>query len=96
MKRTALKRKTPLRPMSAKKKAMQPSYRKAYRDAMYAQLEEKGNTYCEKCLSASMVEPHHTQGRIGENLLIFKLLCGPCHDFIHSNPKIARSEGWLK
>lgn len=97
MKKTALKRKTRLKPMSAKKKAMQPAYRAAVKAAKEAQIAEYGCTYCEKCsLSSREVEPHHPQGRIGKNLLIFRLVDRSCHEQIHSHPAAARLDGWLK
>lgn len=82
--------------MSAKKKAMQPAYRAVVAKAKADQIEERGCTYCTKCLHPSIVEPHHPEGRIGPRILIIKLVCPACHAVIHSNARQARIDGWLK
>lgn len=83
--------------MSAKKRVFHRLYQIAKVEAIADQVKSNGFTYCTKCLvPTSLIEPHHTQSRIGENLLVFKLVCSICHRAIHSNPKLARLEGWLK
>lgn len=93
--KTPLKRTGKLRPMSAKKKSMQTRYRLYKENAMQRQINEQGCTHCERCGNPGPVETHHTQGRIGENLLTFRLVCDACHRAIHANGKKAREEGWL-
>lgn len=102
MKRTPLKRKTPLKrsaamnPMSPSKRAIQSRYKAAVRDAMHAQIGRIGFVACERCCKTAAVEPHHPEGRIGDKILIIRLICRKCHKWIHENTKQARLDGWLK
>lgn len=97
MKRVALQRKTPLRRSPGKRmrrtclKRMSPA--KASMQREYAQVTEASRERCEK---ACIPERHHTQSRIGRNLLVFRWLCAGCHSWVHSNARAARKEGWLK
>lgn len=102
MKRTALKRKTPMKRsrkplprMSAKKAAWQPRYREMLTEARREQQQERGHGYCRRCGRECDPEPHHIWGRIGAWILAFVLICRTCHRFIHDNPRKARETGWL-
>lgn len=103
MKRCALIRKTPLkrtgrlRPMSKAKAAMNERYRDAVNAARVAQLKERGDGYCVRCGRTCIPGPHHTHGRVGENLLKFILICWrPCHVWINEHQKEARKEGLIQ
>lgn len=90
MRRTCLKR------ISPAKAAMQREYAQVTEASRERQISDRGYTYCERCEKACTPERHHTQGRVGRNLLVFVWLCAKDHEFIHSHTKIARQEGWLK
>lgn len=90
-----MKRSTPLRKMSAKKAVIYPLYRKAVKIKVEEQIYNHGCTYCERCGVDGDVEPHHTHSRVGPLLLVFKLICAPCHRWIHSHTKQAKLDGWL-
>ncbi len=99
---TQNKPRKPMRQVSAKKAKWLPLYAKAKRDRLADMLAEFGCYKCEKCQRITGVnmepnlEPHHTQGRINENILVFKLVCPICHRWIHDHGKEARATGWLK
>lgn len=99
---TGNKPRKPIRKVSAKKAKWLPLYAKAKLDRLAAMLAEFGCYKCEKCSRITgcnaepNLEPHHTQGRINENILIFKLICPVCHRYLHDHGKEARATGWLK
>lgn len=81
--------------MSKKKATLTTLYRRYVKLKIAEQNDMHGCTYCERCKKNSAVEPHHTQTRIGGNILVFSLLCRRCHAEIHANTKKARKDGWL-
>jgi len=99
---TQNKPRKPIRPVSAKKAKWLPLYAKAKRERLAQMINELGCYKCEKCGRITgcnvepNLEPHHTQGRINENILIFKLVCRICHRWIHDHGKEARETGWIK
>lgn len=97
MKRSPLKRKTPLkrggrlRPVS-KKRAKQM---KSYLDIRRTFLEQ--NQACEICGDKS-TQIHHKKGRFQERLNdteLFMPICRSCHDWIHRNPMEAYAKGYM-
>lgn len=102
MKRTPLKRKTPLK---AKPKPGKPrarlagaSAKQADRLARYHAMVDgwKGPKCCAKCGHKKGLEPHHPFGRGRENLFKVVLLCRLCHACTHEFPDLAYSLGWLQ
>lgn len=98
MKRTALKRKTPLKrgkglaKVGKHRKPIQAQYVKQ-RKAFLAM-----RALCECCRLFSCEDVHHKQGRFGKLLLDeskWMAVCRKCHDWIHDNPKEATVRGWL-
>lgn len=92
MKRTPLKRKTRLKPMSAKR--MKES--KEYSAKRLQFLEDL--PLCEVCQRAKSTDVHHVEKR-GKNYLrvdTWLATCRPCHDKIHREPDWARQHGYLK
>lgn len=109
MKRTPLKRKTPLKKVSRKQKTRLDKYMDARR-AFIEELENYDSSLrCQVCSDLvcsgrSMVtlrvgtEVHHMKGRVGSllwNQDFFLWVCRVHHDQIHQNPKEARKNGWL-
>ena len=97
MKRTPLKRKTPLKRggrlrLVSKKRAKQ---NKAY--SIYRNLYLNNHTACEIC-GGKACEIHHKKGRFGERLndmQYFMAVCRGCHHWIHTNPQIAYAKDYL-
>jgi len=97
MKRSSLKRKTPLKrggrlkPVS-KKRAKQ---NKVYSAVRLEYLQH--NPLCERC-GKKADQIHHKKGRFGERLNdkdFFMAVCMTCHNWIHSNSIEAYSKGYL-
>lgn len=97
MKRSPLKRKTPLKrgkrltPLSKSKKTWVDLYQMRKSEAPL-ELE------CADCTAPWMkwnMEAHHPAGRMGVNILRFVWLCPPCHRAIHHKSKWARQTGRL-
>ena len=89
--KTSLKRRTKLKPVSAKKRDWNRLYADSKADAP---LEME----CADCGTPWMkwrMEPHHPAGRIGANIMRFVWLCRPCHLMIHHKSKWARETGRL-
>lgn len=92
MKRTPLKRKTPLRSMSKKRQKESKIYsakRKAFLDA---------HPICQICESRPASEVHHRHGRYGSAYLdesTWLALCGPhgCHEWLGRNRALAKEMG---
>ncbi len=112
MKRTALKRKTPMKRGSRRMKRtplrqQSPKCRKE--NAEYSRLRVEfltAHPLCEACLilhprrkqAAASTDVHHMQGR-GKNLNRVETWLATdrqCHNEIHSNPNRARKLGLLK
>lgn len=55
--------------------------------------------WCKEWGEKKDMHPHHTQGRIGRNLLVFVWVHADCHiihkDSIHQNPKLAKKRGFF-
>lgn len=105
MKRTALKRKTPMRrggklkqrssKMNVKMAGLRQEYEKMF---SRSPLCECCRVLVELGLQSGMrlaTEPHHPQGRIGKNIHKFIPVCSDCHRRIHDNPKWAEENGLL-
>jgi len=98
MKRTPLKRYTPLksggrlRNASSKRQREYKEYGKAKK--AYLALHPK----CERCKNKKSDDIHHKAGRVGQWLCRydhFAALCRECHDWVHANGKEARRLGWI-
>jgi len=104
MKRSPLKRKTPLKrstkplkrtrlsPVSKKQQKRLRDYSAVRKDY----LDE--HPVCEACLQRPAEEIHHKEGRGSKTAdpTTFMSICRRCHNWIHANPNRAREEGWLK
>jgi len=97
MKRTALTRRTPLRPKPSARLA-QVSGKQAARLARYHAMVDgwQGRRVCAKCGHRAGLEPHHPWGRGRENLFRVVLLCRLCHAACHEFPDLAFELGWLQ
>lgn len=105
MKRTALKRKTPLKrgkglaKVGKHRKPIQAQYVKQ----RTAFLEKAAATGCQAGIECGLTpgkaqDVHHKQGRAGKLLLDetkWIAVCRRCHDWIHDNPKEATDLGLL-
>jgi len=106
MKRTPIKRKTPLKrgnkplkrtplnPMSKNPNAVAKRSLYAKNKATYM----KDNPRCEICARKGKLDLHHKAGRTGDNytnIATFMAVCRMCHDWIHSHPKESREKGYL-
>lgn len=102
MKRSPLKRTTPLRSRSRLKRTplKQTSKRQAKALREYRRLRAAymaDHSVCESCGTQPATDLHHKAGR-GANLCrteTFMATCRQCHNAIHSNPSIARIKGHL-
>ena len=94
MKRTPLRRYTPLRAMSVKRRRMAP-----LRAALVAQLLET-YPWCQRCFVNRAVDCHELRNRSqgGDPLdpTGIATLCRPCHRFVTDNPLKAHEEGWTR
>lgn len=98
MKRSPLKRRTPLK---GKRRLRRASPK---RQSEYKQYTQVRNAYliinpvCQRCKKAKATDIHHKAGRVGKWLCLdkyFAALCRPCHDYCHANPVAARKQGWI-
>ena len=93
MKRSGpLKRKTPMKRISDKRRKEGREYAKK-RSLFLTQLP-----LCEVCMTANSTDVHHIAGR-GINYLsedTWLATCRKCHDKIHREPIWAREKGYLK
>ena len=92
MKRSPLKRKTPLRKQS---KRRIKDYDEYMRKRAILLLQKP---VCELCNSKPSTQCHHRNGRNGKNYLdetTFMALCAGCHEQIHAHPSWARGNGYL-
>lgn len=92
MKRSPLKRRTRLSPVSKKRSKQLKVYsslRKAY---------IKEHPRCENCNAAFSSDIHHKKGRLGETLNdteFWIAVCRACHNHIHRYPQLARDKGLI-
>lgn len=104
MKRTPLRRKTPLKarpkpgPAKPRPKLAYASAKQAERLARYHAMVDgwQGPRCCAKCGHKKGLEPHHPFGRGKDNLFRVVLLCHLCHAWTHEFPDLAYSMGWLQ
>lgn len=105
MKRTPLRRKTPLRassnsskprPRLASASTKQATRLQAYRQMLADWQGRQGRRVCAACGTAEGLEAHHPFGRGGDNLFKVVLLCHACHSNVHAHPDLAYSQGWLQ
>lgn len=102
MKRTPLRRKTPLKakpkPGKPRPRLAQASAKQAERLARYHAMVDgwQGPRCCAKCGHKKGLEPHHPFGRGGDNLFRVVLLCRLCHAWVHEFPHSAYFLGWLQ
>lgn len=103
MKRTPLKRKTPLRGKSSLKKTrLSPVSKKRKKQlADYSSIRKEylaKNPLCHCCQKVPATDIHHKAGRWQERLndtALFCALCRSCHNYIHGNPEWAYANLWL-
>ena len=84
-----------------RKKLRQVSKKKAQWNKLYKLAKEEDHFFqrCAKCNLGDRkegLECHHPFGRIGKRILAYVYLCQRCHDWIHSNGRVARDLGWLQ
>lgn len=102
MKRTPLRRKTPLKakpgPAKPRPRLAHASAKQTERLARYHGMVERwqGPRCCAKCGHKKGLEPHHPFGRGKDNLFRVVLLCHCCHAWTHEFPDLAYSLGWLQ
>jgi hypothetical protein len=102
MKRTPLRRKTPLKakpkPGKPRPRLAQASAKQAERLARYHAMVDgwQGPKCCAKCGHKQGLEPHHPFGRGRDNLFKVVLLCLLCHAWVHEMPDMAYGMGWLQ
>tara|TARA_B100001093_G_scaffold504253_1_gene559790 strand:- start:25 stop:312 length:288 start_codon:yes stop_codon:yes gene_type:complete len=92
MKRTPLKRKTPLRRVSKARREASKIYL-TLRQSFLADLP-----LCEVCEKEKSTDVHHKKGR-GKYYLdvdTWLSVCRKCHDRIHVNPSWARENGFIE
>lgn len=102
MKKTALKRKTPLKRSSKpmKRSWINPVSKKRHKELIiYGQLRDEymmAHPRCERC-GAQSQDLHHKAGRGSRlnDVTLFCSLCRPCHDWVHAHANQAREDGWL-
>ncbi len=105
MKRSYIKRKTPLMRGKTAFKQRKPmkrvSSRRRKENALYSRLRMdflEENEFCEVCLSNRATEVHHKLGRTGKNYLdksTWVPICRNCHIEIEDNKREARVRGRL-
>jgi 5-methylcytosine-specific restriction endonuclease McrA len=97
-------RKTPLRSNNSLKRSGWLRGASKKRSKEYGQYNKVKNAYlalhpkCERCKNKASHDIHHKAGRNGQWLTryeYFAALCRQCHDWIHSNGKEARKQGWV-
>ena len=92
MKRTPLKRKTPMKRMSKRRQTESKIYSKK-RAAFLAE-----RPVCEICGVRASTDIHHVGGRAGGLYLDethWLALCRPDHDFLHRKPRLSREMGYI-
>jgi len=98
MKRSPLKRKTPLK----RSGRLRPvSKKRAKQNATYKQVREKflgNNPICQVCRCKMASQVHHRRGRFGDRLNeveFFLAVCFECHERIHHNPVWAYAKDYM-
>lgn len=92
MKRTALLRRTRLRPVSKKRAKEGRTYSELRKEFLAA------NAWCLVVAGKRTTEIHHTAGRSGANYLdvsTWMAVSREGHVWIHAHPKESRARGWL-
>jgi len=98
MKRTALKRKTP---MKRSGKINKVSVKRKRQNEVYKDVREQflsQNPVCQVCKSKMASQVHHRRGRFGDRLNeveFFLSVCFECHHEIHQNPKWAYEKAYM-
>ena len=83
-------KKTKLKQVSKAKAKVNDAYSKEKR----ARIQR--NPKCECCHErTTLLDGHHPYGQAGKWIMVFVLVCRPCHDEITQNPNRARDEGWI-
>lgn len=106
MKRTPLKRKTPLRgnyrnSLKTHRPMRRVSKRRAKENKQYTEVRKQYLTEhprCQVCSNAKASDIHHRRGRWKSRLTevaYFIAVCRPCHERIHHNPAWAYEVGLL-
>lgn len=104
MKRTPLKRKTPLRSKGATLKRSKLKHKSDQRKdwtALYEAAKAEGSVWvrpvdCRYVLQhKAALEPHHIHGRVGAKILAFLWITPQLHKYIHDHSQWARRTGWL-
>ena len=91
MKRSPLKRKTPLRRVSKKRKLQNDVYKEVREQFLTL------NPLCQVCSSVAS-QVHHRRGRFGDRLNkseFFLAMCLDCHHKIHMNPAWAYAKDYM-
>ena len=98
MKRSPLKRKTPLKRTGRKLRLV--SRKRAKQNKLYSEIRKvylEENPACEVC-GKQATQIHHKRGRIHDRLndtAFFMAVCFECHHWIHHNPQIAYAKDYL-
>jgi 5-methylcytosine-specific restriction endonuclease McrA len=98
MKRSPLKRKTPLKRGGKLRKT---SSKRRRQNEVYKDVREKflcNNPVCQVCLFRMSSQVHHRRGRFGDRLNeveYFLSVCFECHHKIHQNPQWAYRMGYM-
>jgi hypothetical protein len=98
MKRSPLKRRTPLKSGNRLRRAS-PKRQREYKE--YTQVRNAYLTLhpiCERCKKAKATDIHHKAGRVGKWLCLdqyFAAFCRSCHNDVHENGVLARKQGWI-
>jgi hypothetical protein len=103
MKRTPLKRKTPLHrgTFTLKRTRVNPVSTKQRKRASLYTTQRKAylaeHSICEVCGRRDATDIHHKAGRGGRtnDESTFTAVCRECHDWIHHHPADARAKGFL-
>jgi 5-methylcytosine-specific restriction endonuclease McrA len=85
-------RRTRLKPISDKRRALLREYTKLRREFLDL------NPICQVCGNKRSFDIHHKQGRFGRRLLdttLWVAACRTCHRKIHDHPGEARDKGHL-
>lgn len=93
MKRSAPKRRTPLRPRSKKRAKFYRDHRVPFVQAML-----EAHPVCQRCHERRSVDVHElvrrSQGGSTVDEANTSALCRQCHDWIGDHPRLAEKEGW--
>lgn len=96
MRRSPLKRKTRIRPISAKQQRFNAEF-----NLSRVAVAKRSGGFCEARTSACTrfaEHFHHVNGRVGPGVNLPGMIlhvCFRCHDFIHGHPLESYKEGWM-